>query len=143
MKLDMHCHTKEGSPDSHVAIEDFIKILIDKGFDGMLVTDHDSYGGYRYYEENLKDKYPDFVVLKGIEYDTLDAGHIVVVMPTGTDMKIFEHKGLPLWSLIRIVHGYGGILGPAHSCGEPFLSIYSTGIYKLDKSITKKFDFIA
>ena len=51
MKLDMHCHTMEGSTDSKVGIEEYINNLKQLGFDGMLVTDHDSYGGYRYYEE--------------------------------------------------------------------------------------------
>lgn len=143
MKLDMHCHTLEGSPDGHVAIKDYIEELKKQGFDGMLVTDHDSYDGFRYYESNLKDEIKDFVVLKGIEYDTLDAGHVIVIMPTGVDMKLFEHRGLPVRILIHIVHEYGGILGPAHPCGEPFLSIFSTGRFKKrEKSIAKRFDFI-
>lgn len=142
MKLDMHCHTAEGSTDSKVGIEDYIIRLKKQGYNGMLVTDHDSYGGYRYYEENLKGKISDFAVIKGIEYDTLEAGHFIVILPTGVELKILEHKGLPLLSLIKIVHAYGGILGPAHPCGEPFLSMYSTGIFKKKRSITKYFDFI-
>lgn len=142
MKLDMHCHTMEGSTDSKVGIEEYINNLKQLGFDGMLVTDHDSYGGYRYYEENLKDKITDFTVIKGIEYDTFEAGHFIVIMPNGVELKILEHKGLPVFTLEKIVHAYGGILGPAHPCGEPFLSIYSTGIFKKNQSITKKFDFI-
>ena len=47
MKFDMHCHTKEGSMDGKVPIDDFIAELIRKGFDGMLVSDHNSYNGYR------------------------------------------------------------------------------------------------
>ena len=92
MKLDMHCHTTEGSTDSKVGIEEYINRLKSLGYDGMLVTDHDSYGGYRYYEDNLKKKIRDFVVLKGIEYDTLEAGHFIVVLPTGVELKILEHK---------------------------------------------------
>ena len=34
MKFDMHCHTKEGSMDGKVPIDDFIAELIRKGFDG-------------------------------------------------------------------------------------------------------------
>ena len=45
MKLDMHCHTAEGSTDSKVGIEDYIISLKKQGYNGMLVTDHDSYGG--------------------------------------------------------------------------------------------------
>lgn len=143
MKLDMHCHTMEGSPDGHVPIKEYIETLKEMGFHGMLVTDHDSYNGYRYYESNLKNEINDFVVLKGIEYDTLDAGHIIVIMPSGVDMKIFEHRGLPVRVLIHIVHEYGGILGPAHPCGEPFLSIFATGKFKLrEQVIAKRFDFI-
>ena len=63
----MHCHTKEGSLDGKVSIEDFIGILQKKGFRGMLVSDHNSYKGYRFWKNNLKGrKFQDFVVLKGI-----------------------------------------------------------------------------
>ena len=47
MNLDMHCHTKEGSLDGKVSIEDYITRLEELGYDGMLVTDHNSYNGYR------------------------------------------------------------------------------------------------
>ena len=42
MKIDMHCHVREGSIDSKVPIEEFIKKLQSKGIGGMLVTDHDT-----------------------------------------------------------------------------------------------------
>lgn len=143
MKLDMHCHTQEGSTDAHVPISEYIESLKAQGFDGMLVTDHDSYNGYRYYAHHLKGKITDFVVLKGIEYDTVDAGHMIVVMPRGVNLRILEHKGLPVRLLIHIVHQYGGIIGPAHPCGEPNLSIFSTGKFKKrEVSIAERFDFI-
>ena len=63
VKFDMHCHTAEGSVDAKVNIEDYIEILRSKGFGGMLVTDHDSYGGYEAYVNSGK-KYDDFVVLR-------------------------------------------------------------------------------
>ena len=70
MKFDMHCHTKEGSLDGKVEIEEYIRILKEKGYQGMLVSDHNSYNGYRYWRDHIKGKkYTDFVVLKGIEYD--------------------------------------------------------------------------
>ena len=101
MKFDMHCHTKEGSMDGKVPIDDFIAELIRKGFDGMLVSDHNSYNGYRAWKRNIKDqKYKDFVVLKGIEYDTIDAGHILVIMPENVKLKILELRGLPVQILI-------------------------------------------
>ena len=107
----------------------------------MLITDHNSYKAYRYYKK-LSDKPDDFVVLKGIEYDTINAGHILIIMPTGAKLPILELRGLPLLLLIEIVHLYGGILGPAHPYGEKFLSITNTLRGKLSEDIYRKFDFI-
>ena len=71
MKIDMHCHVHEGSIDSRVSLDEYITVLKEKGFDGMLITDHDSYHGYRHWKYEMKGKaHQDFVVLKGIEYDT-------------------------------------------------------------------------
>lgn len=143
MKFDMHCHTKEGSLDGKVPIEEFILTLKKKGFDGMLVSDHNSYNGYRYWKNHLKDrKFRDFVVLKGIEYDTIDAGHILVIMPENVKLKILELRGLPVQFLIDIVHKNGGILGPAHPCGEKYLSILNTRKHRNQLAVMDKFDFL-
>ena len=126
----MHCHTKEGSLDGKVALEEFIAILKEKGFDGMLVSDHDSYKGYRQWKK-IRESYDDsFLVLKGVEYDTIDAG------------PILELRGLPVRFLIEIVHKYGGILGPAHPCGEKYLSIINTRKFRNQLAVIDKFDFI-
>ena len=122
MKIDMHCHTKEGSLDGKVPISEYINILKSQGYGGMLVTDHDSYDGYRYWKHNIKNVDKDFVVFKGIEYDTLDAGHIIVIMPENLKLRLMELRGMPVQLLIPIVHNYGGILGPAHPFGEKFMS---------------------
>ena len=50
----MHCHTKEGSIDAKVPIQEYITKLVKEGFDGMLVTDHNSYDGYRKFEKIAK-----------------------------------------------------------------------------------------
>ena len=143
MKIDMHCHTREGSPDGKVPIEQYIRMLRNQGFGGMLVTDHDSYGGYRYWKKNIKgDKYQDFLVLKGIEYDTLDAGHILVIMPENIKLRLLELRGIPVQMLIPIVHNYGGILGPAHPCGEKFMSFMNAKAYQRNPDILKEFDFM-
>lgn len=141
MKLDMHCHTKEGSPDGKVGLTENIEILKQKGYQGMLITDHDSYKAYRFYQK-LSPKPEDFLVLKGIEYDTIDAGHMLIVMPTDVKLPILELRGLPVVLLIEIVHHYGGIIGPAHPCGEKFLSIFNTLRGRLADIIYRKFDFI-
>lgn len=139
----MHCHTKEGSLDSKVPVEEFIQTLIDRGYDGMLVTDHNSYNGYRAWKKSANTSWSqDFVVLKGIEYDTIDAGHILVIMPEGVKLKILELRGLPVNFLIEIVHKHGGILGPAHPCGEKYLSITNTRQFRSRLAVMDRFDFL-
>lgn len=143
MRFDMHCHTKEGSLDGKVPIEEYVAILKGKGFDGMLVSDHDSYKGYREWERvHGGSSRGDFVVLKGVEYDTIDAGHILVIMPEGARLKILELRGLPVLFLIEIVHRNGGILGPAHPCGEKYLSITNTRRHRNQLAVMDQFDFL-
>lgn len=148
MKFDMHCHTKEGSMDGKVVIEEYIKELKSKGFGGMLVSDHNSYDGYREWRDSLKGKkHTDFVVLKGIEYDTIDCGHMLIIMPEGMKLKILELRGLPTQVLIMIVHQYGGIIGPAHPYGEKYLSMMKTQAKRKHheerlENLMSQFDFV-
>ncbi|MGI6070831.1 MAG: PHP-associated domain-containing protein [Blautia sp.] len=148
MRFDMHCHTKEGSLDAKVPVAEYAKMLQTRGYGGMLTTDHNSYKGYRAWcrtKKELKrkgDPLGDFVVLKGIEYDTLDAGHILVIMPKGLRLRILEVRGLPVQMLIKIVHQYGGILGPAHPYGAKFLSAMCSKKMERDPRLIHEFDFM-
>lgn len=143
MKIDMHCHIKEGSPDSKINLDEYIRVLKANGFGGMLITDHDTYDGYRYWKRSMQGKkHEDFVVLKGIEYDTRDAGHILVIMPEGVRKRLLEVKGLPVSILIDFVHKNGGVLGPAHPCGSPYMSFANTKRYLTNPEIMKRFDFV-
>ena len=70
----------------------------------MVITDHNTYNGYRYWKHNIKGKrHTDFVVLKGIEYDTRDAGHMLVIMPEGVKMRLLELRGMRASVLIDLV----------------------------------------
>lgn len=143
MKIDMHCHVKEGSLDSKVGVEEYIRILKRKGFQGMVITDHNTYNGYRYWKRHIKGKrHTDFVVLKGIEYDTRDAGHILVIMPEGVKIRLLELRGMSAATLIDLVHRNGGVLGPAHPCGEKYLSFTNTKCYYKTPELMKRFDFV-
>ena len=109
----------------------------------MLITDHDTYKGYRHWKYDMKGKvHEDFVVLKGIEYDTCDAGHIICIMPEGVKMRLLELRGMPVSMLIDFVHRHGGILGPAHPCGGKYLSFTNTKRFYKSPEIIKRFDFI-
>ena len=123
MKIDMHCHVKEGSIDSKVSLEDYITLLKKKGFQGMVITDHNTYNGYRYWKNHMKGKvHTDFVVLKGIEYDTRDAGHILVIMPEGVKMRLLEMRGMPviLWACINMREPITGPQWKLKDSGEVF-----------------------
>lgn len=143
MRFDMHCHTKEGSLDGKIPLKEYVLHLKNLGFDGMLITDHNSYKAYRYYIKHRNDpEFQDFTVLKGIEYDTCDSGHILVIMPENVRLPILELRGLPVKLLIEIVHAFHGILGPAHPMGEKYLSLTNCNYYKKHPEIVKEFDFI-
>ena len=49
----------------------------------------------------INTKYKDFVVLRGIEYDTRDAGHFIVVMPDDLYLKVLTIRGMRLARLIQ------------------------------------------
>lgn len=139
-KYDFHCHVKEGSRDSKVSSKEFIESLINQGFSGMLVTDHDTYKGYQYIKEKLK--YDNFIVLKGIELSVLDAGHILVIMPDDYNLEYIKYKSHSLRRIINSVHNQNGILGPAHPFSEPYLSIFNSRKYRCNYDICKEFDFM-
>ena len=118
-------------------------LLKAKGFQGMVITDHNTYKGYRYWKNHIKGKrHKDFIVLKGIEYDTRDAGHILVIMPEGVKMRLLELRGMRVSVLIDFVHRNGGVLGPAHPCGEKYLSFANTKRYRRSPELMKRFDFV-
>lgn len=135
--FDLHCHSREGSPDAIISIKDTIEVLKLLGYDGMLITDHDSYNGYRSLEEKPK----DFVVLKGIEYDTFDAGHVLIVLPSDKDYPIFEYRGMKIEDVLKIVHSLGGVIGAAHPYDCSKLGICNTK-HRADYEILSQFDFI-
>ncbi|SFB30124.1 hypothetical protein SAMN05216249_11842 [Acetitomaculum ruminis DSM 5522] len=144
MKYDLHCHTKEGSIDAQIGVYDYARKLKSLGYKGMLCTDHDTYGGYRTWErlKAVGNEVKDFYVLKGIEYDTKDGGHVICILPDNVFCPILERRGLKLELLAMIVHLYGGIIGAAHPYGNGSFAITNTRLYKKNKEIINIFDFI-
>lgn len=146
MKFDLHCHTKEGSIDAKVNLETYVKKLMRLGFDGMLVTDHNSYKGYEKWKEIRgrieRETGRRFVVLKGIEYDTADGGHMLVILPEHVRLKLLEIRGMKVRRLERIVHELGGILGPAHPYGTGYFAFKRTRVGKRREDLMHRFDFV-
>jgi len=146
MKFDLHCHTKGGSIDARTPLSRYIEILKSQGFGGLLVTDHDSYRGCRQWREDCqagRETAPDdFVVLEGVEYDTRDAGHILVILPDDVQLDVLQVRGLDVETLIGLVHHFGGILGPAHPFGAKSSSMMHMKKIPRHPHLIKKFDFI-
>lgn len=145
VKFDLHCHTKEGSTDAKQSIFDHVTALKKLGYGGLLVTDHDSYKGYEEYKKQHRED--DFVVLRGIEYDTCDYGHFIVVVPNHVPKALYEllsQRGMRLKHLVEYVHGFNGILGPAHPYGELFMSFGNTQPWNYFEKhqLLKQFDFL-
>ena len=142
-KFDMHCHAREGSLDAKVSVFEYAELLKKKGFSGMLISDHDSYRSYRVWKEYRKN-HPEesFEIIRGIEYDTIDAGHFLVIMPDRVDLKILEIRVLPVRLLISLVHRYGGILGPAHPYGTSFTSVSRAFGFREYGRILQDVDFV-
>lgn len=139
MRIDMHCHTAEGSLDARVSIFTIVDTLKQKGFDGVLITDHNSYKGYEAWEESGRD---DFVVLKGIEYDTRDAGHMLLILPQNTDTAIFSYRGMSVLKLVKLVHRLGGIIGPAHPFAYCKFGMLNHAKWRRNSALCHNFDFV-
>jgi hypothetical protein len=108
----------------------------------MLVTDHDSYRGFRKWKNSADSDIKDFVVLEGIEYDTRDAGHFLVILPDGVHIPALKLRGMSVTNLIELVHGFGGILGPAHPFGTRASSAMFFKKIRRNPEIFLKFDFV-
>lgn len=141
MKFDLHCHTKEGSVDSKVPVEEFAERFMSLGYDGFMISDHNSYRGCKEWDRIKHDpRYSDFTVIRGIEYDTKDAGHILVILPDDIYLTLLKSRGMRCHRLIHMVHRLGGILGPAHPYGAATSSLM--GFKKINPHILNRMDFV-
>lgn len=144
MKLDMHCHCTEGSIDAVVSLAETIERLDSYGYDGMLITDHNSLEAWNKLKKdkelNILLAESNIRVFRGVEYDTCNAGHILVILPEEANDFVYRFKGMRVQDLIKLVHKQGGLLGPAHPTHFGRLGIYNTKIGKTE--IYRNFDFI-
>ena len=141
MKFDLHCHTREGSLDSKVSILKYISEYKKLGYDGFMICDHNTYNGCKAWDEISEwPELKDFTVIRGLEYDTKDAGHVLVVMPDGVYLRLLHIRGMRLQKLIYVVHSCGGVLGLAHPFGAASSS--AMGFTAMDRDLIDELDFI-
>ena len=142
--FDLHCHTKEGSMDGLDPIIDVVRKMKDMGYTGLLVSDHNSYKGYETWMEE-KHNYPeleDFIVLKALEYDTRNGGHVLVILPEGIEMQPLKVRGLTIDELLFEVHNMGGICGMCHPYGQGFYAAMHTKRVMLNIDVQMEYDFV-
>ena len=145
MKFDLHCHTKEGSLDSKVPVETYARRFAILGYDGFMIADHNSYRGCLAWDRMMKkpenrEEFKDLTVIRGMEYDTKDAGHILIIMPDGVYLPIFRIRGMRVRRLIPLVHTFGGICGPAHPFGVKTSSMM--GFKNANPELLSEMDFV-
>ena len=145
MKFDLHCHTREGSLDSRVSILKYISEYKKLGYDGFMIADHNTYKGCAAWDElkklpELEEELAGFTVIRGLEYDTKDAGHVLVVMPDDVYLRLLHIRGMRLRKLIYVVHSCGGVLGLAHPFGAASSSAMGFTIMNYD--LIEQLDFI-
>ena len=145
MKFDLHCHTREGSLDSKVSTLKYISEYKKLGYDGFMIADHNTYRGCTAWDDlcklpELAEELAGFTVIRGIEYDTKDAGHVLVVMPDDVYLKLLHIRGMRLRKLIYVVHSCGGVLGLAHPFGAASSSAMGFTIMNYD--LIEQLDFI-
>ena len=120
-----------------------MEILKEKGFDGFMIADHNSYKGclaWDLFKRHNKDLVEGFTAIRGVEYDTKDAGHVLVIMPDHLYLPVLNIRGMKLRRLLKIVHRFGGILGPAHPFGVKSSS--AMHFRNMDHDLIERFDFV-
>ena len=141
MKFDLHCHTREGSLDSKVSLLKYISEYKKLGYDGFMISDHNTYRGCKAFDEiSCWPELEGFTVIRGLEYDTKDAGHVLIVMPDGVYLKLLKVRGMRLRKLVHLVHSCGGVLGLAHPFGAASSS--AMGFTSMDYDLIEDLDFI-
>ncbi|GAA0178328.1 PHP domain-containing protein [Clostridium sediminicola] len=106
MIIDIHFHTKEYSPCSHINMEEGIKKAKEIGLDGICITDHDNRNAASFAKE-LEEKY-GILVIVGVEVYTYEGD----ILCFGLD-KVPE-KRIHAQELIDLVNEKGGVTIAAH-----------------------------
>jgi aminoglycoside phosphotransferase (APT) family kinase protein/predicted metal-dependent phosphoesterase TrpH len=92
--LEMHSHTAEHSPCSHVSADDIVRWVVEKGLQGIVITDHH----YLWQAGELSDLAKRagvprrFLVLAGQETEVPHFGHVLIygadeTIPRGTTVE--------------------------------------------------------
>jgi predicted metal-dependent phosphoesterase TrpH len=108
-KIDLHVHSRE-SGDNDADPEEIVERAVELGLDGIVITEHYSYGASEH-AERLREKYRGVImVLRGVEFSAAE-GHCLVY---GVDTDLLSMKFAPVQDLVRMVTAEGGVVIPSH-----------------------------
>jgi predicted metal-dependent phosphoesterase TrpH len=114
MKLDLHVHSCHSS-DSKSRVIDIINKAVEKGLDGIAITDHHSFKGSR--EALEVNPHPSFLIIPGAEYRTM-YGHVqglFIKEKLRLDKNLRDAGGFwPFAAVVEEIHRQGGIAVLAH-----------------------------
>ncbi len=109
MRIDLHVHTREGSSCARSTADEVVRSAIDRGLDGLVITDHD-----RLMDDArlvyLNRKYAPFRLFGGIEITT-QREHVLVL---GVNDEQLEMRRWAYARLQAFVNDRGGFLALAH-----------------------------
>ena len=109
--MDMHVHSKF-SGESSAEPRDIIEVALDRGLDGICVTEHESLSASAPFEELRRSS--GLTIIRGVELST-DAGHMLVYGVEDSDWKDWgKNRVSHAEELIDRVNRLGGIVVPAH-----------------------------
>jgi hypothetical protein len=110
MKIDLHVHTLERSSCSLASEDEQILTAIDRGLDGLAITDHDQLVPQAHIAL-LNRKYAPFHVFGGIEVSLQEGEHALVL---GVHDPVLERAMWTYPDLHALVREQGGWLAIAH-----------------------------
>lgn len=109
MKIDLHLHTREGSPCAHSSTEQMIRAAIDSGLDALVISDHDRLVSPEHLR-TLNAKHAPFRVFGGVEV-TLCREHALVI---GAQDDLLVRRWWTYPDLHALVEERCGLLALAH-----------------------------
>lgn len=108
-KIDLHVHTRN-SGDNDADPEEVIERAIERGLNGIAITEHSLYGASEPVER-LREKYGSMIMLfRGVEFSAAE-GHCLVF---GADTDKLDIKYQPIAEVVRAVGAAGGVVIPSH-----------------------------
>lgn len=117
-RIDLHVHTVN-SGDNDADPEETVEAAIERGLDGIAITEHYSWQASEHVER-LREKYRGIItIFRGVEFSSQE-GHCLVF---GADTDGLAIRYAPASEVVRAVAERGGVVIPTH----PYRGVNSMG----------------